>query len=187
MQMSSDHVVNPSLLTDHTGRPVHRMVVCSFKLFRCHFYVYDIYNQDLSLVRLYLLNLSAKSRVFCHADVGTKFVRVMSRSHSLHALPLCMFTYWLQLSAHMSHSFFFFFSFQPRPCAAWITGTANKQTEQQKPKPPPHLPCRLWLGHFAVFCSPLLWFPHVPRWLSPGSIICSDSHCTAWEHTQKEL
>lgn len=39
------------------------MVVCSFNLFRRPFYVYDIENQDLSLVRLYLFHLSVKSHI----------------------------------------------------------------------------------------------------------------------------
>lgn len=56
------------------------------------------------------------------------------------------------------------------------------------------LPCKLWLltlshtTNLCCFCLSLeLWFPHIRRWLSPGSIIYSESHCSTLAHMERAL
>lgn len=164
------------------------MVVCSFNLFRRHFYVYDIKNQDLSLVRLYLFHLSVKSRILScwrrykvrPCDVTVTFFTCSSLVYVYLLAPA--------ISPHVPQLF---------PLSSHVhvqresQGLQINRQSSKNPICPPPIPRRLWLGHwavpqnFVVLCPPLLWFPHAPRWLSPGSIICSDSHCFCL-HTRRK-
>lgn len=89
-----------------------------------------------------------------------------------------MFAYWSQLSAHISHSFFHVQSMCGVNHSDHNTYT---QTKNQFTFPQTLTLTVSRASNLCCFCLSLnLRFPHIWGWLSPGSVIYSESHCTCW-------